>query len=418
MKGSSLLRTTPLALLLLAACGGAAAPASSPAPSSAAPKPASVAASAPAAPSTAPASKPSAAASASAKPAASGASASAKPAASVAPTATTLPAIDANTTKIQLTHIDIPPAKGKTGSFDIFEIDQAAHLMYTADRAGGGVSIFDVSTPMAKWVKTVDTGSPANGVTIAKNVNKVYAGLNDSNVAVIDIDPKSPKVNTVIAKVNTGGKARANEEDYDANTKTLWIENQDDGFLSVIDASKDQIVKKFDNLGKGLEQPRYNPNDKMMYMTWGGEGNVLYQFDPAKVEMVKKIDVVEPCNPQGLAINPATNQALLGCGNKKEQFTAVWDFKTSKIVLKNDQVGAGDQAAYSPKANRYFFAASNFYRGGVMGIFDGASGKFITNVPTAVGSHSVAFDETNNIVYTGDQKPNDAGLWSFALPNK
>ncbi|HLQ32094.1 MAG TPA: hypothetical protein VK457_05360 [Chloroflexota bacterium] len=404
--------------LTLAACEGGAAPASSSVPSSAAAKPASAApASASASPNSAPASaaaKPSAAASASAL-------ASAKPAAapsSPAPTPTTLPVVDANTTKLPLAHIDIPPAKGKTGSFDIFDTDQAAHLLYVADRAGGGVSIFDVSTPTAKWVKTVETPKNANGVTVAKNVNKVFAGLNEGVVAVIDINPSSPTVNTVVATINTGGKSNANEEDYDPNTKKLFIENKDDGFLHIIDATTNQIVKKIDGLTQpGLEQPRYNPVDKMMYMT-SGPSNLIYQFDPSTNELVKKIDVVEPCSPQGLAINPSTNQALLGCGNQKDQFTAIWDFKTSKVIAKYDQVGAGDQAIYSPKADRYFFAAGNYYRGGQLGIFDGKTGKFITNVPTARGSHSVGFDETNNIVYTGDQLPNDAGLWSFPLPNK
>jgi hypothetical protein len=42
--------------------------------------------------------------------------------------------------------------------------------------------------------------------------------------------------------------------------------------------------------------------------------------------------------------------------------------------------------------------------------------KFLTNVETAVGSHGVAFDETNKIVYTQDQLPNEGALFSFQLP--
>jgi len=325
--------------------------------------------------------------------------------------------VEADTTKVPLTKIVNPGGQGKPASSDIWDIDQAAHVMYVADRAAGGVSIWDVTTPQAKYVKAVETGSPPNGVSVAKNVNKVYAGLTDGNVAVVDIDPASPKYRTVIAKINTGGKL-ANELDYDANTKQIFIEDKDDGFLSIIDATKDSIAKKIDGLTQpGLEQPRYNPNDKMMYMS-SGPSNLLYQFDPSKNELVKKIDVVEPCSPQGLAINATTNQALLGCGNTKQQFTAIWDFKTSKVVAKYDQAGAGDQAIYSPKADRYLFAASNFYRGPVLGIFDGKTGKFITSVPTVPGAHGVAYDETNNIVYLGDGRPDAPAIFSFPLPNK
>jgi len=44
--------------------------------------------------------------------------------------------------------------------------------------------------------------------------------------------------------------------------------------------------------------------------------------------------------------------------------------------------------------------------------------RFLTNVPTGVGSHSMAYDETNRIVYVGDQRPGQAGLFSFPLPDR
>ena len=42
--------------------------------------------------------------------------------------------------------------------------------------------------------------------------------------------------------------------------------------------------------------------------------------------------------------------------------------------------------------------------------------KFIGNVATATGSHGVAYDETNGIVYTQDQNPNEGALFSFPAP--
>jgi len=40
----------------------------------------------------------------------------------------------------------------------------------------------------------------------------------------------------------------------------------------------------------------------------------------------------------------------------------------------------------------------------------------LTNIETAVGSHGVAFDEANKIIYTQDQLPNEGALFSFTLP--
>ena len=42
--------------------------------------------------------------------------------------------------------------------------------------------------------------------------------------------------------------------------------------------------------------------------------------------------------------------------------------------------------------------------------------NFVTNIETAVGSHGVAFDETNKIIYTQDQLPGEGALFSIPLP--
>jgi len=409
-----ILGTSLAALMALAACGGAAAPSVAP---STAPAPASAAAKPSAAPASAPASaKPAAsgAASASAKPAASGASAAAKP--SVAPTPTTLPVVPADTTQVPLTKVAIPPIAGKTLSADIMEIDQAAHMLYVTDRTSGGVDVFDVTSFPGKYVKTIPVpGGGANGLTVAKNVNKIAVGNNDSTVSIIDINPSSPTVNTVLTTLSTGGKKRADEMDYDPNTKKMLVANSDDAFVTSIDMEGNKISKKIDVPGGAIEQPRYNPTDKMMYMT-GSEDNVLYQFDLTKDTMVKKTDIVDKCNPNGLAINDKLQIALLDCSNKAQpQHMVIWDLKGGKVQSTTDKTGTGDAAVYDAKADKFFATAANFFRGGQMAIFDG-KGTFLTNVPTAVGSHGVAYDETNNAVYTQDQLPNEGVMFTFQVP--
>jgi len=96
--------------------------------------------------------------------------------------------------------------------------------------------------------------------------------------------------------------------------------------------------------------------------------------------------------------------------------TVAWDLKAGKALATFDQAGAGDAAFYSPKADRFFFAASNFNRGAVMAIFAANPIRFITNIATAVGSHGLAYDETNGIIYTQDQNPNEGALFFFSPP--
>jgi DNA-binding beta-propeller fold protein YncE len=347
------------------------------------------------------------------------------PAPTIAPTAapgagtaapTLLPLVAENTNGcVTVSKVPIPPIAGKTASIDILDIDQQAHLLYVTDRTDNGIDIFDVSAPTAKYLKTVDVGSGPNGVVVAKNVNKVFAALNDSNVAIIDVASGSPTLNTVVAKISTGGKKRADELDYDPTDKKVYVANSDDGFMTVIDATSNKILKKFDNLGDALEQPRYDSKDGMVYLT-SSDQNAIIEFDPTKDVMVKKFDVGTKCSPNGIAINPTTQQGLLGCSSRSANNAVLWDIAGGKVISTFDQAGAGDAVLYSASADRFLFAASNFNRGAVMAIFAGNPVKFLTNVETAVGSHGVAFDETNKIVYTQDQLPNEGALFSFSLP--
>jgi len=385
------------AAILISSCGGTAAVPS--------PSPTPVAVATTAAPTPSPTNSPTPTATASLAPGAP------------TPQPTLLPAVAGDTTTVALTKIPIPPLQGKTASIDIIQIDQDAHRLYVADRATNGFDVFDITTKDAKYVKSVDAGSGANGVVVAKKVNKLFAGLNDSNVAVIDLTTLN-----VITKVNTGGKGRADELDYDPKDNKVYVANSGDGFVTVIDGTSNAIIKKIDNLGAALEQPQYDSNDGFMYMT-SSDQNTIFVFDPAKDVLVRKDVLAVLCNPQGLAINPKTNQAVLGCsvgraGSTGTPLTVAWDLEKGIFLSVFGQVGSGDSVTYDAKTDRFYFGAHNFPRGSVIGIFSGSPIAFLTNVPTGnfSGAKNLAYDETNNLIYTQDALPGEGSLFSFTPP--
>jgi YVTN family beta-propeller protein len=320
-----------------------------------------------------------------------------------------------NMLNVKGTHTLIPglitKAKDVKSNFDIIDIDQQAHFLYAADRSTKGIDVFDITTEKAKYLSTISLGESPNGLVIVKDQNKIFTGLNDSTVAVIDINPISSKFNTVIDKINTNGKERADEMGYDPKEKKLYVANGDDGFITVINVVDDKIIKKIEDLG-ALEEPVYNPVDGMMYVA-GSDDNVIIKIDPVKDEVVKKFDLSVKINPKGIAINPKTNQALVG---GEEQQTIAWDFNTGKVIETFNQVGAGDQLIYDATVDMFFFGASKFESGPVIGLWRGSPIKFVGNVPAAIGSHNVAYDQTNNMVYTCDEKDGEIGLLSFPLP--
>jgi hypothetical protein len=54
----------------------------------------------------------------------------------------------------------------------------------------------------------------------------------------------------------------------------------------------------------------------------------------------------------------------------------------------------------------------------VVGIFGGTPIAYYSSVSTDAHGNSATYDETNNIVYTPNLLPNQAGVSSFTLPDK
>lgn len=392
--------------LVLAACGGAAAPSSAPPASNApaattAPKPAASSAAA----------KPAASAAASAKPAAS---ASAKPAASgsaaAKPTPTFVPRPPADTSEATITTYPIPGVSGPTISADIMDVDQAGHLMVVGDTSSGGVDEWDISAATPKFLRTIKTaGGGPSGVIIAKNVNRIVAGIEDSTVVSIDMT-----TNQVVGTINTGGKKRADELDYDPKDKKVYIANSDDGIITSIDMTTFKVAHKFeDKTWEAIEQPRYDAADGMMYVNIRTPAK-LAVFDPAKDTLIKQIDMGEGARPGGIWMNPKTNMGVIAV----RPSPIVWDFKNEKKVSTLDQAGTPDMIYYDAKTDLYFMGASSAPWGPTLGIVGGTPIKFITNVPSYSGAHQAAFDDTNNVVYFMGGTGNQVGLHGFPLPPK
>ena len=318
-------------------------------------------------------------------------------------------------TPIAINRFALPDSAQGAKFCDTLDIDQEAHRLYAGDNWSGGVDVFDISTIEPKYLKTIRMRGNLYGVVVAKNLNKVFVGLSGSILASVDIDPASDKADTVLSRLDTGGRGSVDLIDYDPVHKKVYAANRNDGFITAVDAVTDTVVKRIDGLGGGLEQPRFNPGDGMVYLA-GNTDNVLYQIDPLSDTLVATLPIDDNCHPNGLAINPETNQALLACSNRTEPRTVIYDLKEKKVAAVILESGAGDGAIYVPTIDRFFFAASGFGAGPVMGIFGGNPVRFLTNVPTERGSSWVAYDETHNLVYAPAVQDGKPALLSFPLP--
>jgi WD40 repeat protein len=313
--------------------------------------------------------------------------------------------VDTSTSRI--TNTPITPTTAATGNFDDVEIDQADHRLYAADR-DRGIDVFDISTPTATFVQAITLPSAPNGLAIAPDLGRLYAGTADGSVQVLDINPASPTAGKLLAAVQTGGK-EVDLLDYSANRHELYASSGSGGTIAIIDANKSAVTGRV-KVGYALEQPRFNPADGMLYVT-SPDADALFQIDLTTLK-VKNKSILGGCQPTGLAIDPRSNEALIACAYS----TVSWNLRSAS-GQNLTQGGGGDVVSYDAKAGRFFVASPGKAAGSTVAIFGGNPIAFISSVVTGAGGKAAAYNETNNLVYTTDFRPYEVGLVAFNIPD-
>lgn len=315
----------------------------------------------------------------------------------------------ASPAKLAVTYTGVPALTTGAASIDVVDIDQAAHRLYAADRTDQGVDVLDVSSPAARYLKTIPIQADPNGIAVAPDLGEVFVGVSDGSVDVIDVRQGSATVDTVVRRIATGAGS-VDLIDYSARQHRLFASNGIHGTIAAIDTSSGLVAGLF-KVGYALEQPRFNPGDGLLYVT-SPDAGALFQLDPATGTVKNKI-ALSGCSPSGLAINAKTNQAMVACGSSVTRV----NLRDTADVSTFLDVSGGDVVAYDASVDRFFVAAPAVKPSSQVGLFGGNPIAFIRSVDTGAGGNSAAYDETNGIVYTPDTRPGKAGIAGFGLPS-
>jgi DNA-binding beta-propeller fold protein YncE len=308
---------------------------------------------------------------------------------------------------VGLTDTSIPGTAVKGASMDVVQIDQAAHLLYAADRTDQGVDVFDISSPRARFIKTIGMPGNPNGLAIAPDLGRLFVGTTNGSVVIVNISTASTTFGAVIAEVKTGADS-VDLVDYGAARQRVYAASA--GSVISIDPTTGQIITRFALGSVQLEQPRFDLADGMVYVT-SPSADTLYRIDPSTGTLTDKY-ILGGCLPLGLAINPTTNKALMAC----HKYTLAFDLGAGKII-GTFQLGNADIVSYDPKVDRFFVASlPHAQTPGSVGIFGGNPIAYISSAVTNISGNSAAYDETNKIVYTPDIQPARASLAGFAMP--
>jgi hypothetical protein len=307
---------------------------------------------------------------------------------------------------VEVASTSVPTLNGQAGNFDNIEIDQGNHRLYVADRTDQGIDVFDISGPRAKFMKTIALSSPPNGLAISSDY-RLYAGTEAGSVAVIDISKSSSSLHTVVAELKTG--AAVDLLDYNGPKHMLLASSAGNGSITSIDTLTNEINAQF-KVGSRLEQPRFNYSDGMVYVT-SPDADALIQIDPAD-GTTKSTIPLGGCSPTGMAFNSKLDAAVIAC----KSFVLTVDLKTGKTA-KFDQVAGGDIVNYNATVDRFFVASPHKTRASVIGMFGGNPIAYLSSIAAPGGGNSAVLDETYDVVYGPDTRPNQSGVAGTARPS-
>lgn len=317
----------------------------------------------------------------------------------------------------QITTVNVSPKNPE--SFDFAWIDPHSQLYYLTDRTNSGVDIIDASH---RFLSTISgfvgfTGSPLNsgpnGIEVIPGLGQIWAGDGNSSAKVIDA-----KTNKIITSIATGGMNRVDMVGYDSKDQVMLLCNdRDDPPFATFVSTKD-----FKTLGKitypkgthGPEHPVWNSHDGKFYLavpeTPKNHGGQIDVIDPVSMGVVNVYPLTD-CMPAGLALGPNQNLAV-ACGSGAIEAgmkarTYIMDVRDGKMIETISQIGGVDQAWYNPGDNRFYVAASGMTSDGTsagsptpsVGVIDAKTNKWITNISTGRGAHSVAVNPKNNHVF-------------------
>ena len=312
-----------------------------------------------------------------------------------------------------LVHTDIPPLAGLPGRFDQATIDQAAEKVYLADGTLGAVDVFDVSQARPRYVTSVKVGHAPHGMALAPDLHKLFVGLDGGGVAVLEADPAARGVNTVLATIATSARKNVDLVDYDPAAHVLWAASSDEGILTRIDAIRNRATIHM-NLAAGLEQPRFNAGDHLLYLP-NQARNVLYRINPDKLQVVEEWNLGVRCSPTGLGIDPRRQVAMLGCVDPGIAYTLEWNLAAGRVIRTFPQVSKADQVVYDQPSDLYLVAGSSNGTTAA-GFFGGTPVAYRSSKLTHADTRAVAMDERSKVVYVPGAHPGDVGLISFGLP--
>jgi DNA-binding beta-propeller fold protein YncE len=300
-----------------------------------------------------------------------------------------------------ITGPNIPPAG--QWAFDISYVDDQSQVYYLADASNVSVDLIDTRTNrligqiggFRGFHGSRETQGP--GGVLVDDLGQLWASDGDSTVKVIDLSSR-----TIVATLTTGGTKRADEMAYDPQDQLLLVTNGSESvpFATFISVTRRAIVGKlvFAGASGGLEAPVFDAQTHLFYLSVPANkqepGGAVAVVDPLTQRLVSEYPL-PVCDPSGIALDPATQDLLLGCSGHPVIISAL-NGQVEATIL---QTSGCDEVWYNRGDRRFYLAAFTNPAGPVLSVVDAETNTWVEYVPTVKKAHSIAVDPLTNHIF-------------------
>jgi hypothetical protein len=271
-----------------------------------------------------------------------------------------------------LTFIPVPNWLPSNVSVDLSSFNPQTKILYFADRVNHGATAIDtttwrvlgtVVTPGVPDCLTATPPCSPSGVLVIPDLQKLVITTRDTHTFIYNLRiPGSPPTDITVP-------SGADETEYDPIHHRIYFGNTNPPLgVVAIDAITEKLLGQIVLPDNGSpEQPRFNPNDGLIYQSSPGDnatnpnGQGVFVIDPNQGPagaIVKFFQTPIACRPHAIDIDPLTNVAMLGCSAQTGTNSLMMNLADGTI-LGGVPADGNDLGYFNRNTRHWYFGMAN-----------------------------------------------------------
>ncbi len=285
-------------------------------------------------------------------------------------------------------YVDLPEHVGR-GAFDHAAVHQHRQRLYVAHTANNALDVIDCEAQA--YLHSIPGLMGVAGALVADDHDLVFT----SNRAEDTVGIFSPSNEAVLVRVAVG--VRPNGLAYDPTDRLLLVAHVGDPAIpashtvSIVDVATHTRVADVAVAGR-TRWAVFDPETRHFFVNVAAPTQIAV-VEASAPARVTKVYSIPAAGPHGLDLDPATGRLWCACDGK---VIVCLDARSGEFLGTHDLSGVPDVVFFNPNSGHIYVAIGD---PGVVEVFQAWPLRRLEIVPTELGAHTIALDQTRDTVY-------------------